>query len=190
MGAADLELTEVPRIGFRTNPRKALEVILWCAAKRRAVDFHTVLKVLFYADVTHLNRWGRPIVGDDYKALDYGPVPQTTYDLMKREPLALSALGMDDVPFTVERGHHVVGHRPPDLSLLSESDIEALEEGWHHCAHLGFGSRTDLSHRHPAWKRAWSAGRQTMLYADFLEGENATPERIRDLAEIAPDLRL
>ncbi len=29
-----------------------------------------------------------------------------------------------------------------------------------------------------------------MDYADFLEGENATPEAIADLAEVASDLRL
>jgi hypothetical protein len=49
------------------------------------VDFHTVLKVLFFADVNHLNNYGRPIVGDDYVALPHGPVPQTTYDILKAD---------------------------------------------------------------------------------------------------------
>lgn len=178
------------RIRFRANVRKALEVILWCAAKREGtVDFHTVLKVLFGADVHHLNRHGRPVVGDTYNALPYGPVPQTTYDLLKREPLALEALGEARPPFDVI-GYTVHAHREPDLTVFSPSDLDALEDGWRQYSGLGFRGRTDRSHEHPAWRNAYNAGRQGMDYADFLEGENATPEAVADLAEVAPALRL
>jgi hypothetical protein len=178
------------QIRFRTNTRKAVEVILWCAGKRGTVDFHTVLKVLFGADLYHLNRYGRPVVGDTYNALDYGPVPQTTYDLLKREPLVLEELGTNVLPFVVEGSYTVRPTRPPDLSLLSPSDIEALEEGWKRFGTIGFSERTRESHEHPAWRNARAAGRQSMDYADFLEGENATPEAIEDLAEVASALRL
>lgn len=191
VSAWPLEGQSVSRINFRTNRRKALEVILWCAQQRapEAVDFHTVLKVLFHADVKHLNEWGRPVVGDDYMALPYGPVPQATYDTMKRDPLALAALGVDDVPFTVQ-GYHLRGMRQPDLTAFSESDLDALCDGWAKYGHLGFNGRTVLSHQHRAWRNAWEAGRQGMDWADFLDDENRTPERIADLADVAADLRL
>ena len=150
------------RIQFRTNIRKALEVILWCAAKRGTVDFHTVLKVLFGADLFHLNTYGRPVVGDTYNALPYGPVPQTTYDLLKREPLALEALGTPSLPFTVQGGYTVRPGRAPDLSVFSRSDIEALEQGWERFGMLGFSARTNESHQHAAWHNAFEAGRQGM----------------------------
>src|SRR5690606_9928660 len=86
-------------IRFRTNPEKALEVILWFASKREGIDFHSILKLLFFADKYHLNGYGRPIVGDQYKALPYGPVAQTTYDILKREPLVLEELGLEELPF-------------------------------------------------------------------------------------------
>lgn len=178
-----------PRIQFRTNIRKALEVILWCADQRGTVDFHTVLKVLFGADLYHLNEYGRPVVGDTYNALPYGPVPQTTYDLLKRDPLALEELGTT-LPFTVEGSFTVRPGRKPNLSVFSPSDLAALEHGWDRFGTLGFSARTDESHRHIAWKNAWAMGRQGMDYADFLEGDNATSERIADLAEVAATLRL
>jgi uncharacterized phage-associated protein len=178
------------RIRYNTNSRKALEVILWCAQKRVPVDFHCALKVLFGADVTHLNRYGRPVVGDDYKALPYGPVPQTTYDIMKCDPLALSELGLNSLPFEVVDGHYIKPLRVPDMSFLSESDVEALEEGWRQYGTLSFGGRTTRSHEHPAWKKAWDAGRQQMDYADFLDPENCSAEIIDDLAETAVSLRL
>jgi len=178
------------RIRYRTNARKALEVILWCAAQRRGpVDFHTVLKVLFGADVVHVNRYGRPIVGDTYAALQYGPVPQMTYDLLKGEPLALEQIGMDELPFR-RQGYVVTAHRAPDLSVFSPSELEALAESWDRYGRLSFGERTARSHDHPAWKNAWEAGKTWMDYADFLEGPNRTPEKIEDLAEVASTIRL
>ena len=145
--------------------------------------------MLFFADVEHLNAWGRPVVGDDYMALPYGPVPQATYDLMKRDPLGLSALGLDDPPFTVH-GYHLLGLRGPDPSAFSESDLDALQHGWDRCGNLAFNDRTGLSHQHPAWRNAWDAGRQGMDWADFLDDSNRTPERLADLADVAADLRL
>jgi uncharacterized phage-associated protein len=176
-------------IRFRPNIRKALEVILWCASKRGAADFHTVLKVLFGAEIAHLNAWGRPIVGDTFHAMEYGPVAVGTYELMKREPLALEALGDLDPPFNV-RGFTVSPRRAPDLSAFSPSELVALEDGWRTYGHLPFSGRTEASHRHPAWQRAWDAGRWRMDWFDFLEGENATPEAREDLAEVGLALRL
>ena len=178
------------RINYRTNARKALEVILWCAAKKPKVDFHTILKVLFFADVAHLNDYGRPIVGDDYVALPRGPVPQTTYDILKGDPLIRDALQLDHLPFTVVGGYRIEAHRPPDFDLLAESDLAALDVAWAKCAHLAFSERSAVSHQHPAWQNARKAGRHLMDYADFLEGENLAPERIKDIAEFAADLRV
>jgi len=174
-------------IRFRANPRKALEVILWFANKRRGIDFHSILKLLFFADVVHLNEYGRPIVGDDYNALPYGPVAQTTYDILKCEPLAVEELGLDEMPFTIAGRYRVHPKREPDLRKLSESDVEALQTAWDRYAHLSFNARTDQSHEHPAYR---NADGQRMRYEDFLEGENQNPEIISDLAEIAWNMKL
>jgi uncharacterized phage-associated protein len=179
-------------IRFQTNPRKALEVIVWFANKRPGIDFHSILKLLFFADKDHLNEWGRPIVGDRYNALQYGPVAQMTYDILKRDPLALEELktASTDLPFEVQNSYCVYPHRAPDLDRLSETDVDALEAAWERYAHLDFKERTDESHRHPAYRNAELAGRQTMSYADFLEGEMSNPEVIADLEETGPRLRL
>ncbi len=87
-------------IRFRFNAKKAVEVILWFAERRPGISFHTLLKLLFYADKRHLNRYGRPITGDDYIAMQYGPVASTTYDMLKGAPLALEYLE-GETPFEV-----------------------------------------------------------------------------------------
>lgn len=82
-GASPADEAKDMTIQFRTNARKALEVILWFAQRGRT-DFHGILKLLFFADKHHLNAYGRPIVGDQYKALPYGRVAQTTYITCRR----------------------------------------------------------------------------------------------------------
>lgn len=173
------------QIRFRTNPHKALEVILWFAARRDGIDFHSILKLLFFADKYHLNRYGRPIVGDQYKALSYGPVAQTTYDILKREPLALQDLGLEEVPFIVRGSYRVHPERAPNLRKLSASDIEALEYAWTNYAHLDFNKRIDLSHLDPAYL---NADGQTMRYEDFIEDTDEKAGILDDLRDTAPRL--
>ena len=178
-------------IHFRNNTEKSLEVILWLANKRPGIDFHAILKLLFFADVRHLNDFGRPIVGGAYNAITYGPVSQPTYDILKREPLAMETLGLNgEIPFDVRDGYHVYPKRIADERKLSRSDVAALEATLGKYGHLDFDALTEISHEHPAYKNAEDVGRQRMLYEDFLEGERATPEHIDDLKGTARRLRV
>jgi hypothetical protein len=128
-------------IKFRTNARKAVEVIVWFAHQRPGIDFHSILKMLFFADLFHLNQWGRPIVGDTYYALPYGPVPQTTYDLLKHEPLALEMLDESN-----------------DKADILEVEVHQLEKslmGWEGLAFLESADFTRITQerRAPAYAR-------------------------------------
>ncbi|WP_409530306.1 Panacea domain-containing protein [Shinella sp.] len=46
--------------------------------------FHA-LKTLYYADRAHLQRYGRPITGDRYIAMENGPVPSYAYNAVKQQ---------------------------------------------------------------------------------------------------------
>ena len=170
---------------FRPNPEKALEVILWLSNKRAPLDFHSILKLLFFADIYHMNAYGRPIVGDQYRALPYGPVPQTTYDVLKSEPLVLEELDTVDPPFEVVGRYRVSPLRPCNTDKLSASDIEALTNAWDRYGHLGFNRRTDVSHEHPAYLKAVRTGALFMDYADFLEPDDDRERKLDDLRESA-----
>ena len=52
------------RIRFTFNPEKALEALVWVARQWSDISFYYMVKVLYYADKEHLNRFGRPILGD------------------------------------------------------------------------------------------------------------------------------
>lgn len=174
-------------IRFPFSPTKTLEAILLLAGSRQGgMDRHGILKLLFFADVAHLNQHGRPITGDEYRALTYGPVGQGAYDLLKGDPLALEEI--DEQPFPLEAAgqYHVRALRAFDAARLSRSDVAALRGALTAYGGLDFRHRTDLSHRHPAYERARKHDELVMRYEDFLEPGDDRAERIAVLAETGP----
>ncbi|MEP6889480.1 MAG: Panacea domain-containing protein [Nitrospirota bacterium] len=139
----------------RFDPEKALNAILWIARRIPCPTFHSISKLLYFADRLHLERYGRLITGDSYVAMKHGPVPSGAYDIMKavrgdgtcaREEEAREAFAVD--------GHYdVVPRRAANDSLFSESDRECLEEAIQQYGSLSFQELTDRSHD-AAWHSA------------------------------------
>lgn len=169
------------KIRFQVNIKKALEAILYVSSKCQNLGYHSICKLFFYADIYHLNTYGRPVFGDEYEAWQYGPVPKTTYNLLKQDPLLFEALS-EGQPFEViKEGSKpiVIPHRDPEMEYFSKSDIEALDYAIEKYAKLSFGELTAISHKHPAWINAGSFER--MDYEDFIDPSNS--ELIYDLKE-------
>lgn len=154
------------------------------------MDRHSILKLLFFADADHLNRYGRPITGDQYRALPYGPVGQGAYDLLKLDPLALEEFDEEPFPLEPVGRFHVKARRPFNAALLSRSDVAALRRAIETYGILDFRARTDASHRHVAYVRARDAGALLMRYEDFLEPGGSSTERVAELVEVGPLMRL
>ena len=142
-------MKKVKKLIFTHNLEKAVEAILWIANQRQGeIDVYTIVKVLFFADFYHLNKYGRTICGDNYVALENGPVPSETYRILSpKRPAA-------QIHFT--RIENIINpHRPCNREYLSESDIEALEEGWKICKDASFDYLKKVTHQFAAYKNAW-----------------------------------
>lgn len=130
---------------YRFDAEKAIEVLLYIA--RQVPDTYTALKVLYFADKDHLAKYGRLICGDSYVAMDKGPVPSGTYDIVKYvrgDGACLFAIPLEEA-FAVQ-GHDILPHREPNLDFLSESDIECLDSGIEQYGRRSFGQLKKLSH--------------------------------------------
>lgn len=115
--------------------RKILESILLLirAAKLRdrglsPVDFHDIF---FLADVDHLNRYGRPVIFDNYVAKDSGPVPEEVDAMLGEGYPWKENMGLKRAPFThlpcfPDTVVCVKATRQPKYDVLSESDTDAL----------------------------------------------------------------
>lgn len=181
------------KIRFRPNVGKAVEAILWLAQARqsagKAADMHALLKLLFFAEALHLNRFGRPIVGDRFFARQYGPVPQLAYDLLKHEPLLVQEVEGQKLPFERAGEYEIKPTRAPDLAKLSDSDVAALNDTFAKYGRLSFAQLTEASHATKAYRNAEGTATQLMDYADFLDDSEDKQEKVADLAAIAVRLR-
>jgi hypothetical protein len=68
---------------FAIDETKALEALVLVAKAWPEITPFFAAKVFFLAEKWHLNRFGRPIIGDTYVAMHDGPVPSAIYDIIK-----------------------------------------------------------------------------------------------------------
>jgi uncharacterized phage-associated protein len=203
-GGQDTEgaMTRTAPVTFAYDFDKALAALVYLASNPEAVpalDKYKAGKLLFLADKYHLVRYGRPILGDFYRALDYGPIPQRTMD-------ALHALVDDSRRRTPETERLAkslaVDHRfqyprfaaavTPNLEALSVSELRALDHVVTDFGKKTFDELKALTHEMPAYRKARARVLGVhvvdMRYEDFFEED---PDAIAGaLAEMLETYRL
>lgn len=90
-------------------------------------DMYTLLKKLYYADRIALTKWGKPITGDKLVSMDKGPIVSKIYDLLKDKGTEENLIAWKNV-ISREPEYRVVLRKKADFGVLSEREMEALEE--------------------------------------------------------------
>lgn len=144
-------------------------------------DMHKIFKTLYFADQSHLSKYGRTITGDVYIAMQYGPVPSKTDDIFKA--VRGDSYFHDDelnTYFHFVNKYIVEANRKADLDYLSESDLECLKEAIERCKDKSFDELTKMSHG-----LAWENTRRdrTISFKDILREEGDTEDYVDYIAE-------
>jgi hypothetical protein len=181
-------------IQFRFNPRKASQAIQWMLATATdAVDFHTILKTIYFADKRMLNEHGRPIFGANYRAMNYGPVPLEVYEMLKCEPYWLTELAQDDYPWLREgyRVRLIPNHNQlPEPDDIAPAEMDTIREAFEQCREMTFNQRTRETHGMD-WVEGTRRPGERMAYEDMIAPDR--PDRndlIEDLEAMGPRLVL
>lgn len=151
-------------------------------------------KLLYFADKEHLLRYGRPILGDVYFCLPYGPVPSLALNEMT-DAIAQPEVPDKDVrmfdqvlaihrPFLV--GRPVFRSRGKfDREVFSESELEVLEHVARQYGSLTAGQLVNLTHQEPTWKIPNAdrepEGRTPIPYELFFEGAPPESQQLLEL---------
>lgn len=123
---------------FKFDPDKAIAALLYISRKlleRHQVkptvrpDIHRISKILYFADQKHLSKYGRPILGDYFVAMNDGPVPSQIYDMVKavRGDSYFCSADAYAQYFDV-KGYLIYPKQDPDLDQFSESDLQCINE--------------------------------------------------------------
>lgn len=124
---------------FNLDKDKVTASLLYvCEKLGGTLDMYSLLKILYFAECKHLLNYGRPITGDAIIAMQYGPVPSHSYDLVKHSKV-------NPELFTISE-NIVETVKKPNLSVFSESDIECLDQSISENSKLSFRELRDKSH--------------------------------------------
>ena len=185
--------------------RKATQALNWLARQAGGrLNKMAALKLVYFADRYHLRKYGRPLTGDTYLAMNFGPVPSGTKDIAylsdflsnSERSYAESFLQQASDTFCFE------SKAEPDARVFSQTDTEALSFAWNEFGRHDAFMLADITHEYPEWKRHEAAlqskelTRVPMHYEDFLDEAppNAnpchplTPEEVKDRREMLAEL--
>jgi uncharacterized phage-associated protein len=132
------------------------------------------LKLLFFADRYHLRKYGRLVSDCAYFAMKNGPVASEAKNVAE-ESARLAPPARNYARRFVRRkdAYHLGSVAEVDKSVLSQTDIEALEFAWRTFGQYTQYQLRDITHHYPEWKRHAaklrhdSHKRVQMDYADF-----------------------
>lgn len=134
------------KIAFDFDKPKAIETILYLANRMSRSHKYNICKMLYLADKTSLEKYGRFIFGESYAAMKEGATPSKSYDLLKE------IAGESSEELKLE-GNSVIPLRDANLDYLSESDIECLD----HTISI-YDKKPEKMRRDAhddAWEKAW-----------------------------------
>lgn len=142
----DLDIYTKP-LGFNMNiqQKKIENIILYFAnrANNNTIDRLKLMKLIWLSDRLHLNKYGRLIIKDRYKALPNGPIASTALDM--------SNYSIPEA-YDVE-GFNIKAKVNYEEDYFSKSDIKVMNYIWEKYGGMDTFELRDFSHLFPEWLR-------------------------------------
>lgn len=125
--------------------KKIENIILYFAnkANNKTIDRLKLMKLIWLSDRLHLNKYGRLIIKDRYKALPNGPIASKAMDMSK--------YSLPD-SYDVEE-YNIKAKVNYQEDYFSKSDLKILNYVWDKFGEMDTFELRDYSHLFPEWKR-------------------------------------
>lgn len=138
------------------NVRKAAQVAAYFALRAGgAVNILKLVKLIYLADRTFIEKYDYPMLNDEFVSMDHGPVNSRTLEYING--MQLDGRGAWD-EFVSPRTGYDIGLAHPDITLetldeFSAADLEVLDEIWARFGHYDKYRLRDYTHRNcPEWE--------------------------------------
>lgn len=135
----------------RFQENKIVECLAYLSTKVDLTDVKAY-KLLWLADRMHLGLYARTITGDEYYALERGPVPSGVKKIVNHRIQS----DIFDSNFKVEGKTLKRISSLSQYEYLSETDIDVLNQIIEAYGNYSERELTELSHKSPEWKRCES----------------------------------
>lgn len=150
------------------DKQKLTEIVLYILNKTNGLDYYHVFKVIYFANIAHLVKYGFRMTTDEFCALPDGPVPSVLYDCVKDDDLCDKEFGRM-IDESIAKGNEdayymLTAKRNAYMDYLSNADVEEIDKSIKENAYLPYGELREKSHG-KEWHRAYyntKQGRKTM----------------------------
>lgn len=166
------------------DKQKLTEIVLYILNKTNGLDYYHVFKVIYFANIAHLAKYGFRMTTDEFCALPDGPVPSVLYNCVKDDVHCdeeLEAMIRDSVAKGNEDAYYMlIAKRKADTDYLSHAEIEEIDKSIEENAHLPYGELREKSHG-KEWHRAYyntKHGRKVMDVVGMAEDGMASVEML------------
>ena len=168
-------------ITFTLNAKKAIEAIIYLANKKPEMTQYFFMKMMFYADKFHINKYGTPIIGDKYIKMSNGPVPSFVLDAIHMDGSKLTHDDYEEIKNSLcfkKSGNKIytTAKRKAKMDYFSETDIECLDKAFDFCKDKNFTELKNITHKEPSWEQALD--NRLMDYALFVDDKNPNKQDI------------
>jgi uncharacterized phage-associated protein len=166
---------KLKNLKFTFDHRKGTQALNFFAIQEGGkINKLKALKLIFLADRYHLRKYGRLITNDSYVAMKHGPVPSVIKDI------AESSDYLDDSTKEYAKSYvrpmsnlELASVKKIDMSIFSESDLEALQFAWDVFGRYDQFQLRDITHSYPEWikhkKNVATGSCYPMNILDFLK---------------------
>lgn len=134
------------------------DTIYYILKKLGKADKLKIIKLLYLADKYHLIKYGRTITGDDYYAMEKGPVGTTAKDLLTfEENDVFSPTAMSYIRKIVEQAGSKYTYSAKEVEIeldtLSDTDKEILDFIIEKFGRMSTDELIEYVHKYPEWKK-------------------------------------
>lgn len=152
-------------------------------------DVYSIVKAAYYAQQSHLAKYGTPLFKDCICALPFGPVPSNIYNILKMSRGDFGAAGRHDLDDMRQASESIAfdnetfsAKEEPDMDFLSQSDVECLDGGIKKVAGMSFDQIKHDTHG-KEWRRACKVPRKEMSVLNIAKEGNASEGALQYLRD-------
>lgn len=163
---------------FDYNQAKDTILYLLSKAPNNKIDRLKLFKIMYFAQMEHLVKYGRLIFVDKFNAYQNGPLPLNLYKLIRDHNTFEGMVTHQNMYLILKEKVNT-----DNLVYLSDSDIECLDKSFDENYSL---SKTELSEKSHdlAWLKAFQKGTQQVLdYIDIAKVGGADENIIQYIEE-------
>ena len=163
-----------PEVNRVYQQRKTIEAAAYLLAKLGGeMPYIKLIKLLYLADREQVKRRGRTLSGDTHWSLPYGPVLEHALNCIKGNDPAWFEYIRTDVDAKVT---WLVAQ--PELSAMSQSDTEVLDDTVACFGHLHWKELVDYTHTLPEWREPRAGSRRRIYLQDIAAAVGHSPAEV------------